>query len=180
MSAKLQAIEGNVAETVPRTLRQIGGSVDESLTHWQDCSTCCGTGDFPEDRNVPCHACRGAGRVKWRAHGDPTYVADIDHCHTCSDLTSLIEGACERCRVGRHVRECGCDAWADAERRLGQRRIVCAKCRDTHTIPAPEDSSCLFWMCTDCPTPCSECRRGAYCARTPCGCSCHAERTRKA
>ena len=53
--------------------------------------------------------------------------------------------------------------------------MVCKTCQDTHQM----------WMsdlerkvpCTACPTPCQVCRfegKGAYCATTPCSCSCHA------
>jgi hypothetical protein len=27
--------------------------------------------------------------------------------------------------------------------------------------------------CTRCPTPCENCRFGAFCETTPCGCECH-------
>jgi hypothetical protein len=53
-------------------------------------------------------------------------------------------------------------------------RFVCLACNDTH----------LMWLaslerdvpCTHCPVPCHQCRLrgiGAYCAKTPCVCSCH-------
>lgn len=53
-------------------------------------------------------------------------------------------------------------------------RFVCLVCNDSHTM----------WLerlerhvpCTHCPVPCKNCRFkkiGAYCAHTPCSCTCH-------
>lgn len=59
---------------------------------------------------------------------------------------------------------------------------VCARCNDTHRVPAPNagpfgDGT---WMCTSCPVPCrscaNDCGRGAFCAVTPCPCACHGRR----
>ncbi len=49
---------------------------------------------------------------------------------------------------------------------------VCTTCNDTHTMTLGDRSV----MCTRCPVPCSRCRAGgtgAFCAATPCACSCH-------
>lgn len=53
---------------------------------------------------------------------------------------------------------------------------VCSTCNDTHSVPY----NGTYVMCTRCPTPCGDCRRGGsgpYCAKTPCSCECH-RRTR--
>jgi hypothetical protein len=48
---------------------------------------------------------------------------------------------------------------------------VCATCGDTHVMALGDRRV----NCTACPTPCGKCRDGAYCAQTPCRCSCHAK-----
>lgn len=55
---------------------------------------------------------------------------------------------------------------------------VCATCNDTHLMTLGDRDV----MCTRCPVPCSRCRskpQGAYCATTPCACSCHAAAARE-
>ncbi len=51
----------------------------------------------------------------------------------------------------------------------GDTSPVCRVCNDTHRMEL-EDATV---MCTHCPTPCKECRVGAYCRTTPCSCQCH-------
>lgn len=60
---------------------------------------------------------------------------------------------------------------------------VCAVCNDTHIMPTSEEEIDRLgaprkWPCTSCPVPCDRCRvrQAAYCAMTPCGCSCHARK----
>lgn len=52
-------------------------------------------------------------------------------------------------------------------------RPTCAVCNDTHRMEMRGREV----MCTHCPRPCNLCRNGiggAYCAKTPCSCVCHA------
>lgn len=60
------------------------------------------------------------------------------------------------------------DDVAEAQR-TSEARPVCDRCNDTHTVKGEERTS----LCTACPTPCDRCKAGAYCATTPCSCSCH-------
>jgi len=50
---------------------------------------------------------------------------------------------------------------------------TCSTCNDTHAVTL--DGAIV--TCTRCPTPCTSCAShngtGAYCAATPCACSCH-------
>lgn len=50
---------------------------------------------------------------------------------------------------------------------------ICSTCSDTHRMPLGDGEV----PCTRCPTPCRDCASqrgaGAYCASTPCPCSCH-------
>lgn len=48
---------------------------------------------------------------------------------------------------------------------------TCKTCNDTHKMWLERKEG--FVPCTKCLTPCNECRDGAYCAETPCKCSCH-------
>ena len=50
-------------------------------------------------------------------------------------------------------------------------RPVCSRCEDTHRVWSSAREQ--YEMCTSCPTPCQECRSGAYCQKTPCACGCH-------
>ena len=56
---------------------------------------------------------------------------------------------------------------------------VCSTCSDTHKMYLSEDDGRRVVMCTGCPSPCRTCAsnggRGAYCAKTPCDCDCHAD-----
>ena len=53
--------------------------------------------------------------------------------------------------------------------------VVCQTCNDTHTMLLRD----RMVACTRCPVPCAKCRQrrkgapGAFCAVTPCGCTCH-------
>jgi hypothetical protein len=52
--------------------------------------------------------------------------------------------------------------------------VVCKRCNDTHYVDMGERLG--QQMCTACPKPCPGCKGGpsnAYCATTPCTCSCH-------
>ena len=46
---------------------------------------------------------------------------------------------------------------------------TCTTCGDTHRMGFGDREV----PCTRCPTPCDECRVGAYCATVPCACGCH-------
>lgn len=54
------------------------------------------------------------------------------------------------------------------------KKIVCKRCNDSHKMW--HDGLESIVMCTSCPVPCQKCRfegKGAFCAQTPCKCSCH-------
>jgi len=56
---------------------------------------------------------------------------------------------------------------------------VCSTCNDTHMVLFRRDGEAdRNRMCTQCPVPCRKCAgdggTGAYCAKTPCPCECHA------
>lgn len=74
---------------------------------------------------------------------------------------------------------CAQVASASARELERQRPSVCSSCNDTHVMALGERDL----MCTRCPTPCEACRGRtmfgvptAYCASTPCSCSCHASK----
>jgi hypothetical protein len=63
---------------------------------------------------------------------------------------------------------------------LGTDGPVCSVCNDTHTMTLGDEMGfdARQVMCTHCPVPCESCRskpQGPYCAKTPCGCECHAK-----
>lgn len=69
--------------------------------------------------------------------------------------------------------------WNGGPKSEAAAKPVCDTCKDTHWMPFGEDRHDV--MCTRCPTPCQECRAGGngpYCEKTPCGCACHAARTK--
>lgn len=55
----------------------------------------------------------------------------------------------------------------------GKRAPICTQCNDTHRIHRESGTTVA---CAWCPVPCERCRQklGAFCASTPCACSCHA------
>ena len=60
----------------------------------------------------------------------------------------------------------------------GQVKPVCERCNDTHKMIIERGTDEQEVMCTGCPVPCRECQGGgfkAFCAETPCSCSCHAK-----
>lgn len=53
-----------------------------------------------------------------------------------------------------------------------KKKYTCETCKDTHMMTLGDREV----MCTHCPVPCQKCRaggNGAYCASTPCACTCH-------
>lgn len=62
-----------------------------------------------------------------------------------------------------------------AATRTTKPKPVCDSCHDTHEVH--NNGRGVTVMCTRCPVPCRTCAtdngRGAYCASTPCACSCH-------
>lgn len=55
--------------------------------------------------------------------------------------------------------------------------LVCLVCKDTHKMWL--ESAGRYVPCTNCPTPCFKCGKGAaYCTTTPCKCECHRTKSR--
>jgi hypothetical protein len=55
-----------------------------------------------------------------------------------------------------------------------KKAYICSRCNDTHEVDWVESG--VRVMCTSCPVPCQDCRKGgngAYCESTPCDCGCH-------